>query len=117
MPLIENYFLQFFRGFQEDCHEFYDPIDEQLEQSYLESLSINNKFRSFCMLSKEFDVVEDTFTRSFRGLLNDGCHRKGKNVNWLEIVAMVYLSADKQDLQIFVQVIQVLICSIAYCFI
>jgi len=33
------------------------------------------------------------------------------------VVDMAYLSADRQDLQIFVQVIQVLIFSITHCFV
>ena len=49
--------------------------------------------------------------------LNDGSHKKGKNINQLEVVAMAYLSIDRQDLQIFVKVIQVLIFSIAHYFV
>lgn len=69
------------------------------------------------MLPNEFCVDEDTITRSFQGLFNHGFHRKGKNVSWLKVVTMTYLSADRKALQIFVQVNQVLIFSIAHCFI
>lgn len=31
MPLIENSYFQRFHGFQQDYHEFYDPIVEWLE--------------------------------------------------------------------------------------
>lgn len=65
MPIIENSYFQRLWGFQEDCHEFYDPINKCLGKSYLEISVANNKSQSLCMLSKEFDVVEDTFTRSF----------------------------------------------------
>lgn len=37
-------------------------------------------------------------------------------MNGLAIVAMAYLSVDMQDLQIYVQIIQVFIFSIAHCF-
>lgn len=81
------------------------------------SFVTNNKFRSFHELAKEFGVVEYIFERSFLGLLNYGFHKKGKNVNSLEIVSITNLSANKQYLQIFVQDIQVLICSVAHFFI
>lgn len=117
MPLIENLYFQRFQGFREDYLEFYNPIIEWLEQSYLESFITNNKFWYFLTLAKEFGAYGDTFTGSFKGLLNDGSHKKGKNINQLEVVAMAYISADKKDLQIFVQVIQVIIFSITHCFI
>lgn len=44
LPLIKNSYFQIFRGFQEDCHEFYDPDVEWLKQCYLASSIANNKF-------------------------------------------------------------------------
>ena len=62
--LIENSCFQGFWGFQEDFHEFYKPIVEFLEQSYL-AISTNNKFQYFLWLAKEFSVDGDTFMRIF----------------------------------------------------
>ena len=81
---------------------------EWLEQSYLESSVANNKFLSFLNLTKEFNADGDTFVGSFRDLLNDGSHKKGKNINLLEVVAMDYVFAEREDLQSFVQPIQYL---------
>lgn len=91
VPLFENSSLQLFQGFQEDCDEFYDLITEWLKKYYLAGPVENNKFQCFYVLAKEFSVVEDTFTRSFQGLLIDCFHKKAKSVNWLEVVVMAYL--------------------------
>lgn len=53
------------------------------------------------MFSKDFGVYEDTFARCFEGLLNDGFHKKGKNVNWLEVVVVAYLSSHLQSCFMF----------------
>lgn len=81
MPLFENLSFQISWGFQGDCHNIYNPITKWLEQYYLARFITNNKLQPLCVLAKEFSVVNDTFVRSIRGLLNDGFHRKSKNVN------------------------------------
>lgn len=40
--------------------------------------------------------------------------KKGKNVSWLEVVVMIYLSTNRKDLQFHVQDIQALIFYIAH---
>ena len=64
-PLNKKSSFQRFRGFQEDHYEFYDPIIEWLEQSHLESSLVNNKFRYYISLAKEFGVYGDISVRSF----------------------------------------------------
>lgn len=44
LPLIKNSSFQIFQIFQEDHHEFCDPIDKGLEQPYLARFVVNNKF-------------------------------------------------------------------------
>lgn len=65
IPLIENSSFQKFWGYQEDYHEFCDPIVEWLEQSYLEIFIRNNKSSSSLTLAKEFGVDGDTSVRIF----------------------------------------------------
>jgi len=64
MPLIENPSFQRFQGFQEDHHEFYDPIAELLEKSYSTSSIAINKFQPFLVLAKQDDTEEGAFRRS-----------------------------------------------------
>jgi len=54
------------------------------------------------MLAKVDNTEEDAFMRSFRCLFNYGFHRRGKNASLLDVVAMEYIFADKQDLHFFV---------------
>lgn len=50
---IKNLTFQWSWGFHDIHHEFYDPIVEWLEQPYLESSVIGNKFQSILMLAKK----------------------------------------------------------------
>jgi len=52
MYLTENQSFQIFWSFQEDHHEFYDPIAELLEKSYSASSIAINRFHPFLMLIK-----------------------------------------------------------------
>ena len=65
------------------------------------------------MLVKEFGVDEDTSARSFQDLLKNGIHQKGKHVDWMKLLAATHLFSHRQDLPFHVQVIQVLIFSVA----
>lgn len=62
---IENSSLQRSQVFQEGHYEFYDPIVEWLERSYLASYIIGIKFQSLLMLVKKLGAYEDTFARDF----------------------------------------------------
>jgi len=44
-------------------HEFYDPIAEWLEQSYLASLVAGNKLHSFLALAKKLGAEQHKLTR------------------------------------------------------
>lgn len=103
-------------GFQAGHHEFYDLIAKWMEQTYLESFVSNKKFRSFLVLAKEFDVDEDTSTRSFQIFLKNGIHKKGKHVDWMKVVVVTHLSTHKQDLPFLVQVFQTFIFYVSHHF-
>lgn len=65
MPLTENLSFQRSQYFQEHCHEFYDPITEWLEHSYLARSVANNKLQYFLIVAKKFGADGDTFARIF----------------------------------------------------
>jgi len=52
MPIIEHSNFQIFHGFQEGCHEFYDPITKWLNQSYSEIYITINSFWHFLVPAK-----------------------------------------------------------------
>ena len=83
----------------------------------MESSITNNKFRSFLVLAKKRNVDEYTLARNPRVLSSYSFQKKGKSAKWLEVVVMTYLLVNKKDLISVVQVIQVLIFSVAQYFV
>lgn len=73
---IQNSSFQRSWGFQEGHHEFYDPIIEWLEQSYLASSVVVGKFQSFLALAENLGADEETLTRHLWGLLKNSIHGK-----------------------------------------
>lgn len=99
--------------FQNIHHEFYDPIVEWLEQSYLASHVAGNKIQSFLALHKKLGAEQHTLARGLQGLLKNGSHERGKHVCW---VVVTHSSAHRRDLLSHVQVFQVFSFSIAHYF-
>jgi len=114
--LIENSSFQGFWVFHEDYSEFHDPLYDYLEAYFFASSFDNNKFQYFLMLSKKEDTYEGEFTRSFHGLFDYNVHCKGKNVNWLDVVAMAYIFAHRKDLLFVGKVIQAIFFSLSHYF-
>jgi len=54
------------------------------------------------MLAKGDDTNEGAFKRSLQGLFSCDLHWKGKNANWLKVVTLAYLFADRKDHHFFV---------------
>jgi len=72
----------------------------------MESFVANDKFQYFLRLAKGLGIDEDTSTRNFQGLLKNGIHWKGKQVDWIKVVVVIDLSAQRQDLPFLMQVFQ-----------
>lgn len=54
-------------------------------------------------LAKQLRVDEDTFARGSQGLLKNGIHRKGKNVDRMKVMVVKHLAAQRQDLSFLIK--------------